>query len=57
MYVSSAVTYTREHLNYDTQGALTMVSDPTQGVSRAIFTFAIEFVGLALTADRDNKDL
>ena len=50
-----AAKYAREHLDSDTVGKLLIASDPHQEVSRPIFMFAIEFVGLALTADREDK--
>lgn len=56
-FSDAAARYARENLDHDTTGKLTMASDPQQGVSRAIFSFCLEFVGLALTADRDNKDV
>ena len=52
-----AAKYAREHLDSDAVGKLLMASDPHQEVSRPIFMFAIEFVGLALTADREDKDV
>ena len=49
--------YGRGKLDYDTVGSIAIREDSHKGVSRIIFCFALEFVGLAMTADRADHDL
>lgn len=56
-FSDNAARYAREHLDSETIGAIAIRADPHQSVSRVVYKFALVFVGLALTSDREGADV